>query len=269
MALVRRIRIVRFQHEGFHETEDLVAEEGLVTVEIAPSQGFSAVLTPESVREFVYGHLLGRGLIRGTEDVLEYREHADPHVGLPGEVVRVQVRLRESLTVPRAEDLIWTACGEGTVDSPTLPSLQPRPVLGPEVLVALPGLVAGEVAGFRLTGAYHYAFLFDLTPRLRAAGWDIGRHNAVDKAIGAELLGGGAFAERVLLTTGRVSADIAVKALRAGIPVLASQGAALLGAITLARRHNLGLVGFLRGNRFNVYSGGDWIRSAPPAPRTP
>lgn len=266
---MRRIQIARFQDGKFQDRDDLVAEEGLVTVEVADGPTFSVAITPEAVREFVYGHLLGRGFIRGKEDVLEYREHADPHVGLPGEVFRVEVRLRGPPTVPMAKDLIWTACGDTPPDFPALGSHQPRPVIGPEVLLALPNLVAGEVEGFRLTGAYHYAFLFDFTPRLRAAAWDIGRHTAVDKALGAELLGAGAFGERILLTTGRISADIVLRCLRAGIPLLASQGAALLGGITLARRHNLGLVGFLRGNRFNVYSGEGWIRSGPPAPRTP
>lgn len=266
---MRRVRIARFQHEGFHEIEDLVAEEGLVSVEITPGEGFSAVITPDRVREFVYGHLLGAGLIWGEADVLDYREHTDPAVGLPGEVFRVEVQLRGPPTGPMTKDLIWTACGDGPSDSPTLPPLEPRPLIGPEALLSLPGLVAGEVEDFRLTGAYHYAFLFDPALCLRAAAKDIGRHNAVDKALGAELLGGGEFGERVLLTTGRISADIALKCLRAGVPLLASQGAALLGAITLARRHNLGLVGFLRGNRFNVYSGEGWIRSDPPAPRTP
>lgn len=227
------------------------------------------MITPDRVREFVYGHLLGAGLIREREDVVEYREHADPDVGLPGEVFRVEVQLREPPTVPMAKDLIWTACGDGPSSVSTLPSLEPRPLIGPEALLALPGLVAGQVEGFRLTGAYHYAFLFDFTPRLRVVAWDIGRHNAVDKAIGIELLGGGEFGERILFTTGRVSADIALKALRVGVPLVASQGAALLGAITLARRNNLGLVGFLRGKRFNVYSGEGWIRSGPLAPRTP
>jgi FdhD protein len=266
---VRRLRITRFEREGFHEIEELVAEEGLVSVEIPPDQGFSAVVTPDKIREFVYGHLLGAGLIRDREDVVESRERADPTVGLPGEVFRVEVKVREPPTGSMTRDLIWTACGAGPPPATGLPTLEPHPVVSPETLLALPGLVAGQVEGFRLTGAYHYAFLFDLTPRVRAVAGDIGRHNAVDKALGEELLANGEFGERILFTTGRVSADIALKALRAGIPLVASHGAALLGAITLARRHNLGLVGFLRGKRFNVYSGEGWIRSGPLAPRTP
>ncbi|NOX44280.1 MAG: hypothetical protein GXO72_00875, partial [Caldiserica bacterium] len=112
---------------------------------------------------------------------------------------------------------------------------------------------------FRLTGAYHYAFLFDRELRIRAVAKDIGRHNAVDKVLGAELLGTGDFGERILFVTGRISADIALKALRAGVPLVASPGAALLGAVALARRYNLGLVGFLRGRRFNLYAGRGWL----------
>lgn len=121
-------------------------------------------------------------------------------------------------------------------------------------------MALGLAEGFRLTGAYHYAFLFDPALRLVASGEDIGRHNAVDKAIGGALLAGRHLGDLVLFTTGRASAEIALKALRAGIPLVASQGAALMGAIALARRHNLGLIGFLRGRRFNLYSGEAWLR---------
>ena len=256
---MRRIQIARFREGQFDEVEDWVGEEGLVSVEIAPRGGFSAVMTPHQVREFVYGHLLSEGLIRVREDVLTYEEEVDAAVGFPGEAVRVVIRLREVPSSPPAKDLIWTACGDGTLPAPALPPLAPRPWVRPEALLALSALAAGEVEGFRLTGAYHYAFLFDPAPCLRHAAGDIGRHTAVDKVLGAELLGEGRFAERILLTTGRISADLVVKCLRAGIPVLASQGAALLGAIAVARRHRLGLIGFLRGKRFNVYSGREWF----------
>jgi len=266
---VRRIGIVRFREGRYREVEDWVAEEGLVTVEIGPEHGFSAVVTPERIREFVYGHLLGAGLIRDREDVVEYREHAAPAVGLPGEVVRVEVQLRAAPTTSLTRELIWTACGSSSAPLVDLPALDPRPVISPEALLALRGLVAEGVEGFRLTGAYHYAFLLDFYPRLQASGMDIGRHNAVDKALGEELLADGRLGERILFTTGRISADIVLKALWAGIPLVVSQGAALLGAITVARRHNLGLIGFLRGKGFNVYSGKGWIRSGPFVQRTP
>lgn len=259
---MRQVRIRRFQAGSWKWVEDSVAEEGLLRVELARGRGFSAVITPEKVKEFVFGHLLAEGFISEKEDVLEYHERLNQTTGVPGDVIHVELKLRELLQPPPKEKAIWTACGDGEgllrLD-PSLKPSTPRPLVSGAALVQLPRLMAGESEDFRLTGAYHYAFLFDPELELRAAAKDIGRHNAVDKAIGEELLRDGAFRERILFVTGRISADIALKTLRAGIPLLASRGAPLFGAIALARRYHLGLIGFLRGDRFNVYSGEGWL----------
>lgn len=81
----------------------------------------------------------------------------------------------------------------------------------------------------------------------------------MDKAIGQAFLAGTTFKEAILYITGRVTAAIVLKALRAGIPVVASRGAALLGAVHLARRFDLCLIGFLRAERFNLYWDGGWL----------
>ena len=256
---MRRIEISRFEGGAWSETGDWVAEEGLLELEIDPAASVQLAFTPEAVRELVYGYLIGQGLIRGVGDVLEYREGLDPERGSPGEVVRVRVRLRGKRRPVGPKEIIWTPCGRASQAPGGLVPLTPRPLISPAGLLELPGIAAREAEDFRLTGAYHYAFLFDPLPTLRATGRDIGRHNAVDKAIGAALLAGEELGRLVLFVTGRISADIAWKALRAGVPLVASRGAALLGAITLARRYNLGLVGFLRGRRFNLYAGRDWL----------
>ncbi|RLG71378.1 MAG: hypothetical protein DRO11_04600, partial [Methanobacteriota archaeon] len=129
------------------------------------------------------------------------------------------------------------------------------PLLSAQKLVGIQKIVFRETEEFRLTGAYHYAIIFDSSLDLVAKAKDIGRHNAVDKVVGEVLLCGGSFSDSVLFTTGRISKEIVLKCLRCGIPLLVSRGAVLLGAVSLAKRYNLGLVGFLRGQRFNIYSG--------------
>lgn len=255
---MRRVGIGRFQKGGWKETEDWVAEEGFLQVKLPSGQRFTVVLTPEKIREFVYGHLLGHGWIREAHDVQAYHECWDLSTGNPGEKVEVEVVFRGSPEPVEPTSIIWTACGQGHPHDVHF-QLQPRPWFSAHSLVELPQKISGLVEEFRLTGAYHYAFLFDRDLNLRAAAKDIGRHNAVDKVLGEELLREGRFCELFLFTTGRISADLVVKSLRAGIPLVVSQGAAFLGAITLARRHNLGLVAFLRGRRFNLYSGEGWF----------
>ena len=115
--------------------------------------------------------------------------------------------------------------------------------------------------------------MFDRTGGLHAAGairpvrasWslsreDVGRHNAVDKVIGAELLAGNLpLSDRILMVSGRASFEIVQKAARAGIPVICAVSAPSSLAVDSARRFGMTLVGFLRGSRFNVYTGSERI----------
>jgi len=84
---------------------------------------------------------------------------------------------------------------------------------------------------------------------------DIGRHNAVDKAIGQALMEEKNIAEAILFTTGRIPSDMVIKAIRSRIPVIASHSAPTDEAILLARQFNLTLIGFVRGKRMNLYAG--------------
>lgn len=256
---MRTIKIRRWRRGSWEETLDEVAEEGLLELHISPSSKMTFVCTPKDVKEMVFGHLLGRGFIRSPEDVQEYREEWDFSVGFPGEVVRVRVRLGKDISPPKME-VIWSGCAGESLEWPGLLPLCPQPLFSPQDLLSLPTKIGEHVQGFRRTGAYHYAFLFDASLNLVAVGEDIGRHNAADKAIGKALLQGIPFRESILFTTGRITTEIAAKAVRAGIPLLASQGAALLGAIHLARKYNLGLAGFVRGQRFNLYCGETWFK---------
>ncbi|RKY05672.1 formate dehydrogenase accessory sulfurtransferase FdhD [Candidatus Poribacteria bacterium] len=251
---MKKLKILRWRRGEVQAVEDLVAEEGLLRVDIGGTVSFDALITPEKIRPFVYGHLLTEGLIESVDDVLDYFEY------VKGGIVHVKVRLRRQPPQPfhRSYNVVWTECGHVRLLDEEL-----RPPKGVRVsargIIDIPRLIRDEVGEFRLTGAYHYAFLFDPDLNLRAKAKDIGRHNAVDKAIGEELLRGAPLSERILYTTGRVTVDIVLKCLRSGVPLLISRSAPLSGAVELASRYGLGLIGFLRGERFNIYSGEEMI----------
>jgi len=89
---------------------------------------------------------------------------------------------------------------------------------------------------------------------------DVGRHNAFDKIVGMAVLGDVALADKLVITTGRLSGEIVAKAFNCGVPMLASRSAVTDLAVELARRSGMTLVGFLRGRRLNVYTGYQRVR---------
>jgi FdhD protein len=136
----------------------------------------------------------------------------------------------------------------------------------PEVLCRLPQKLRAAQAVFGRTGGLHAAAIFDPGGELLVLREDIGRHNAVDKVIGWAFLEGRLpLRGHMLLVSGRGGFEIVQKALAAGIPLLASVSAPSSLAVQLARELGLTLVGFLRGQRFVIYSGEERIKVSTPA----
>ncbi|MGQ9625230.1 MAG: formate dehydrogenase accessory sulfurtransferase FdhD, partial [Candidatus Bathycorpusculaceae bacterium] len=114
---------------------------------------------------------------------------------------------------------------------------------------------------FRKTGGVHAASIYQDNGKLLAFAEDVGRHNAVDKAIGKCALNKIAFSQCFLALSGRLTGDIVLKATNVDIPVVASIAAALDSGIEIARKANLTLIGFVRGKRMNIYNAPDRILS--------
>jgi FdhD protein len=128
------------------------------------------------------------------------------------------------------------------------------PVIDPAVITALPGRMREAQTVFKHTGGIHAAALFSAAGELLILREDIGRHNAVDKLIGAVLMNDLSCHERILLVSGRAGFELVQKAVMAGIPALAAVGAPSSLAVRTAQESGLTLIGFLRGDRFNVYA---------------
>jgi FdhD protein len=128
------------------------------------------------------------------------------------------------------------------------------------VLCALPDKLRNSQKMFESTGAIHACALFDTNGNLIMLMEDVGRHNALDKLVGASLMAGMLPAnEHILLLSGRASFELIQKAAMAGIKIVAAVGAPSSLAVQMAEEWGMTLVGFLRGTRFNIYAGGHRI----------
>ena len=148
-------------------------------------------------------------------------------------------------------------CGKASLEALDVQCapVAPGPVVEPELLTSLPDELRRVQRVFDRTGGLHAAALFDADGALRSSREDVGRHNAVDKVVGAELMAGSLpLSDRVLLVSGRASFEIVQKAAVAGIPIVCAVSAPSSLAVDAARRFGVTLVGFLREQRFNVYT---------------
>jgi FdhD protein len=150
-------------------------------------------------------------------------------------------------------------CGKASLDALRVTGLKPfastTPAFSREVIIGMPERLRAQQALFTRTGGLHAAAVFDSSGSIVALAEDVGRHNAVDKVIGALLedgaLPGSSFG---ILVSGRASFELMQKSLVAGIPLLAAIGAPSSLAVQLAERFRMTLIGFLRENSFNIYS---------------
>jgi FdhD protein len=222
--------------------------------------------TPGDDQELVAGFLFSEGIIAKREDLVALRMPGDKDA--EKNLVRVTldpgVRLGEDSAARRfSAGSACGVCGKASIAQLRrrgLRSPKASSLFDPEMLCKLPPMLRETQAVFVRTGGLHAAALFTEAGELLVMREDIGRHNAVDKAIGWALLRGLLpLSDRVMLVSGRGGFEIVQKSIAAGIPLLASVSAPSSLAVQLAREMGLTLVGFLRGRRFVIYSGDERI----------
>jgi FdhD protein len=259
---------------------DLVAVESPVAIELTqagrPATRAMGVLmrTPGDDDDLVRGWLYTERIIEAIGDIVSVEAfESDPAVpDSPGDRLTVTLTPRINLDslIENRSLTPTSACGLcGRLEAERVNQLADgagrptpgRPTLDAAVISSLPSTLRDRQAVFAETGGLHAAGLFDVTGRLLALREDVGRHNAVDKLVGAALLAGWLPAtEAILAVSGRVAYEIVQKAAAAGVAAIVAVGAPSSLAVEAARAIGLTLVGFARDGRFNVYAGHDRLR---------
>jgi FdhD protein len=245
-------------------SDSLAGEEPLQIRAAGPGQPPMDVAvtmrTPGGEEELAAGFLVTEGLCDPGD--IDHFAIGDPaHDARPDDTITVHLRhpfdpelVRDRMTVATASCGI---CGTASIDDieRRCAPLPDGPRVDPVILTSLTTTLRAAQETFESTGGLHASGLFDPTGQLLRAREDVGRHNALDKLIGAAVLAGALpLHETLSLVSGRVSFELVQKAAMAGIPVLAAVGAPTDLAVDTATRLGMTLIGFLRGERCNVYS---------------
>ncbi len=253
---VSRIDIARHKLERL---QDYVAEEKPLHIFLNHVHYATILCSPISLKELVVGHLLSEGLLKSVDEISEIsiKKTGKCQVRLrPG--VDAEKRIQGSQPFAR---LVSTTCGSADywplsklVDRLSLRKLQMGFKVKADVILESTRRLNSIAEIFRRTGGVHVAALYAADGELLSCAEDVGRHNAVDKVIGAHALRRCNFSKCFLASSGRLTGDIALKAARIGISVVSSLAAATDSGIEVARRARVTLIGFVRGQRMNVFT---------------
>jgi len=265
----RKINITRVNKQEKEDLQDIVLIEQSIDFFVNSEPLVNIICLPKDLKELTYGFLYSIGLIDAIDDVKEVKI-----LELENEIF---IELDDSIDF-KVEDInlnsvsrvIDTTCG---ITSPWKKLIKNRIdeaktkdrlwfkdlKIKSDIIFSTIKKMQSGTSLYRETGGCHGAAISDPEGNLLSVKEDIGRHNAIDKVIGDLLLKGESFENTFLVTTGRLTGDSVLKAIRANIPIIASISAPIESGIKLAFAYGMTLIGFARGKRMNIYTHPDRI----------
>jgi FdhD protein len=264
-AAARSTKVVRLKAgERLPEQPDEVAVEEPLEIRVEGQSIAVVMRTPGHDRELAAGFALTEGIVHVAREIFEITSclaTARP----TDNVVNIALTDPARFDLTKLSRHVFSSsscgiCGKATIEAALRQFAPIESALKIEagVLLKLPGKLAAAQETFQRTGGLHACALFDTQGALLLLREDVGRHNALDKLIGHELLAKRLpLGDRILLLSGRVSFEMTQKALAAGIAIVAAISAPSSLAVEFARAHNQTLIGFLRGETMNVYAGAE------------
>jgi FdhD protein len=245
------LSIIKIDGDRRTEVEDPITPEVPFTVTLNGKELVTLLCSPSDLRELAVGFLFTAGIVRAAGDVRD--------VSIDRMSWAAQVTLSRDYPTDLVFKRVYTAgCGRGVMFYEAADLLHRTVItsafsLPPAAIHAALKEFQSRSAEYRLTGGTHSAALGAGGGLLHFME-DIGRHNALDKALGAALMAGTPLDRCAIYSSGRISSEIVLKVLKTGAPIVVTRGAPTDQAVRHARAANLTLVGFARGARMNVYS---------------
>jgi FdhD protein len=235
----------RFSDEGWVRTSVYAPSEMQLTIYINQQELVSILCTPTKLNCLAFGFLYTEGIISGIGDVAGMRVCEDDSL--------VDVRLSKTEYKLPTLRTLTSGCGGGAIFKTEGQRVDSGLTVTPTEVLALMKKLQGQMQLFRLSGGVHTSALSD-TSNLLVVAEDIGRHNTFDKIQGECLLRKLSTKDRLVLTTGRVSSEMLLKAAKMEVPVVATRHSPTERAISLALDLGIALVGYAHGNSLSVYS---------------
>ncbi len=259
-------------HNFVTRSDELATEEPLEIRLTFPKQTIAVTMrTPGADFDLAAGFLYSEGVIKNREDIAKISYCVDQEIDGEQRQNIVNITLNSELNpnLKTLERHFFTTsacgvCGKASIESLQIKGFSAIPLgleISAEVIYSLPEKLNTAQGVFKSTGGLHAAGLFNAQGELLKLREDVGRHNALDKLIGSEFLAGQLPLNNfIVMVSGRSSFEILQKCITVGVPIVCAVSAPSSLAVEIAKEFNITLVGFLRGRKFNIYSGVERIK---------
>jgi len=249
MSCVRKVNIKKLHNGNKVELLDSIVVEKVLNLFVNNNFYASLMCTPSEVKELAAGFLFSENIICSPDGITNVEQRDEESI-----CITLSYNLNNELRVRKA---ITSGCASGTIPLSSISEhgtnyIESEYKFKVESILAFMKEFNSKSDLFKETGGVHSCCLCD-NDGLVYFSEDIGRHNAFDKIVGKALLDGVEFKDKLIMTTGRISSEIIIKATKAKIPIVVSHSASTDLALTIAKASNITVVGFVRGSKMNVY----------------
>jgi len=237
------------------KTKDCIAEEVPLQITLNTAYSFIIWCSPSQFKELAVGYLLSEDILRSVDEIQELTSdeaQISCQIKLQASV-DLDERMKNSRRSTRIIPLIKASTSPYQHDE-KIPAIKSNLTVKAQTILDSISKMNCLAKGFKETGGLHDSGIFKTDGIMMAFSEDVGRHNTVDKVIGAASLDKVNFSECFMIITGRVPGDMIYKAAKVGLPIVASVAAVLNSGVSSAEKANITLVGFVRGKRMNVYT---------------